>query len=66
MLPNLLHLKGPGGQPWPLWITSPVLGIIAAGLAARDRSIPRGIIALVFGVGALFIAFTAVTLIFGP
>lgn len=66
IVPNLLNLKGPGGQPWPLWIASPFLGMIACGLAARDGSIPRGLIAFFFGVGAFFIVYATVLLIGGP
>lgn len=65
-VPNLLNLKGIGGHPWPLWVLSPILGLIALILALKDRDKIRAIIALILGVGAVFIGYIAAVAILGP
>lgn len=66
MVPNLLNLPGPGGNPWPLWMASPVLGIVAMALAAREGVLWRGVLAFLFGFNALFILNAVVLPIAGP
>lgn len=65
-LPNIFGIKGTDGNPCILWLLSPILGLIATGLAIWDKSLSRTIVALLFGVGAVSIIYIAVLLISGP
>lgn len=64
--PNVMGLKGADGQPWPLWLASPILGLVAVGFAAWDRASGRIVIALLFGVCAEILIFAGSVLIWGP
>lgn len=65
-LPNMMGLKGADGNPWFLWLLSPFLGFAATGVAVWDKSLPRIVIALFFGVGAINVLFFTVLLTGGP
>ncbi|MDU0968123.1 MAG: hypothetical protein E7A79_03375 [Actinomycetaceae bacterium] len=65
-IPNAIGLTTSDGNPWPLWVLSPILGFVAVGFAVWDRSTIRIVVALLFGVGAVFILVTTIVAIWGP